>query len=356
MRVVHRNPSIAAARRSVGRSRTPDDRRRGWPAVRSLRALATAAILGGALLAIPAAAPSPVGGIGPLPPCRIADILTVPRGYDDWSITLVDWILSVGPDYKPPDLVSVRQGGVAGGGLIRKVSIADLRAMAKAAKANGTPIVSWSPYRSYNQQVKLFNGYAKGYGYDDAIHFSGRPGHSEHQLGLTIDFVSVGANGLSSSWEKTRTGAWMAKHAWEYGWLMSYPKGKSDITCYNYEPWHYRYVGRDLAKKIHDSGQTVREYLWANFTMVDPVTGEPVPTPSSSASPEASPTAVPTATASQSSPPQLPAGSLAAASPPTSQAGTWFGVDPPVVASLLVVLTSIGLIASFGFVRRSRRG
>src|SRR5439155_7577986 len=124
----------------------------------------------------------------------------------------------------------------------------------------------------------LFNGYAgwnsttKTYSnYNAAVLFSARPGHSEHQLGVTIDFVAVGDHGLTSNWEKTRTGAWMAENAWKYGWLMSYPKGKQSVVCYSYEPWHYRYYGRDLAKAIHDSGLTPRQYPWAYFTQVDPL-------------------------------------------------------------------------------------
>jgi D-alanyl-D-alanine carboxypeptidase len=323
-----------------------------------LRALVAALVVAAAQLAIPAVGPSPVGAVGPLPECRLDDILTVPRGYDDYAITLVDWILSLGPDYKPPDLVSVRDGGVAGGGYVREVVIDDLRAMARAARRNGTPLVSWSPYRSYRQQAKLFDGYARGYGFDEAVTFSARPGHSEHQLGLTIDFVAVGDDGLTSNWEKTATGAWMAENAWKYGWLMSYPKGKRDVTCYSYEPWHYRYVGRELAEKIHDSGLTIREYLWANYTLVEPTTGEPLPTatvaPSAGPSESAAvgPTSEPTAPGGVPSPPSSPA----ATSPPTSNAGTWFGFDPAVVvASLLLVLASLGLGASLGM-RRSRRG
>ena len=239
--------------------------------------LLLAAVLGPALLAAPGAEPPPVSAVGPLPDCRLDDILTEPRDYDDWRITQVDWILSLGPKYRPRDLVSVREGGVAGGGLIREVVIDDLRAMASAAEKNGTPLVSLSPFRGYKQQVALFNDYAgwdkkrKRYtNFDKAVTFSARPGHSEHQTGLTIDFMSVGDTGLTSNWEVTRTGGWMARNAWEYGWLMSYPEGKADVVCYSYEPWHYRYVGRELAKEIHDAGLTIREYLWANFTQVDP--------------------------------------------------------------------------------------
>jgi D-alanyl-D-alanine carboxypeptidase len=252
---------------------------------------------------------------------------------------------------------------VAGGGYVREVVIDDLRAMARAARRNGTPLVSWSPYRGYRQQEKLFEGYARGYGFDEAVTFSARPGHSEHQLGLAIDFVAVGDDGLTSNWEKTATGAWMARNAWKYGWLMSYPKGKSAATCYSYEPWHYRYVGRELAAEIHASGLTIREYLWANYTIVDPTTGEPLPTatvgPSTPTSPSTSPGVTPTPAGPTSGPGRAtpsPARSPAATEPPTSEAGSWFGFDPAVVvASLLLVLASIGLIASLGF-RRSQRG
>ncbi len=210
-----------------------------------LRVLLLAAALGAGALAVPAAVPPVANGVGPLPDCRLDDIFTEPRDYDDWRITQVDWILSLGPKYRPKDLVSVREGGVAGGGLIRAVVIDDLRAMAAAAEDNGTPLVAWSPFRGYKQQVTLFNGYAgwdkdrKRYtNFDNAVTFSARPGHSEHQTGLTIDFVAVGDTGLTSNWEATRTGAWMAKNAWKYGWLMSYPEGKQDVVCYSYEPWH----------------------------------------------------------------------------------------------------------------------
>ncbi|HEX7949014.1 MAG TPA: D-alanyl-D-alanine carboxypeptidase family protein [Candidatus Limnocylindrales bacterium] len=317
----------------------------------ALRTVAVAALLGAGLMVVPAATPTAVRGLGPLPDCRLADILTIPRGYDDWRSTLVDWILSVGKSYVPPDLVNVRTSGISGGGLIRKVAIADLKAMVAAAKANGTPLVSWSAYRSYAQQAALF----KGYGGLSAIRFSARPGHSEHQLGVVIDFVGVGDSGLTSNWEVTRTGAWMMKNAWKYGWLMSYPKGKQDVVCYSYEPWHYRYYGRELAAKIHDSGLTTREYLWANYTVVDPTTGLPIATPTPVPSPTASlgPSDEPPSDSPPVSQGPQPGASAGETSPPSSPAGAWFGLDPPVfVAVLLLIVASVALIASVGFLRR----
>jgi D-alanyl-D-alanine carboxypeptidase len=333
--------------------------------MRFVRALTVALLLGTVLAAAPAAGPSPVRGLGPLPKCELIDVLTIPRGYDDWSTTLVDWVLTLGPDYKPPDLVSVREGGVSGGGLIRKVVIEDLKAMAAAAKKNGTPLVAWSPYRSYKQQEKLFNGYAgwdpdtKTYSnYDSAINFSARPGHSEHQLGLTIDFVGVGDTGLTSNWEVTRTGSWMMKNAWKYGWILSYPKGKQDVVCYSYEPWHYRYVGRDLAKKIHDSGLTQREYLWANFTQLDAL-GNPIPT----ATPvPPSPTIVPSAPVTPSPAAPSAGGSSPAPSPgpsggPAAPVGAILGLDPTVVIAIgLLVAASLALAFALRRARASSTG
>jgi D-alanyl-D-alanine carboxypeptidase len=308
------------------------------------------ALLGVAMLLGTGVAPAPVAAIGPLPKCRLANILTVPRDYDSWSTTLVDWLLKVPRNYKPPDLVPVGEAGIAGPGLIRAVAIDDLRAMTKAAARNGTPIAVNSPYRSYADQVASFNGWVGVDGYDDAITYSQRPGHSEHQLGLTIDFMTLGGgSALQGDWITTPSGAWMAANAWKYGWVMSYPKGPggtllSDATCFHYEPWHYRYLGRAIARKVHRSGLTIREYLWKHYTMVDPQTGEPIATPT----PTPTPNPTPSLMASSSV--------LASASPtPTARAaqssggGSSSGVQPWMVGALVVAL---GALAAIGFATR----
>ncbi len=323
----------------------------------ALRALACALVVGASLITGPAGAPSSVVAIGPLPECRLDDILTVPRDYDSWSTTLVDWLLSVGKDYKPPDLVSVRTAGLTGSGYVRKVAIDDLRALAKAAAKNGTPIGSWSAYRIYDQQVELFNGYVKAYGYDNAIEFSHRPGHSEHQLGLAIDFMASGANGMLSG--SSATGKWMAKNAWKYGWLLSYPPSKTDpshlwneTVCFRSESWHYRYLGRDLAAKVHDSGLTIREYLWTNFTMVDPETGEALPTATIEPPPTVTPS--PTASSTASASPSEALATAAGGTPPVG--GSSDATLPIVFAGLLVVLVGLGFLAwRASTIRQARR-
>jgi zinc D-Ala-D-Ala carboxypeptidase len=334
--------------------------RRAWP----LRALLAAVILGPALLAVPASDPPVASGVGPLPDCRLDDIFTEPRGYDDWATTQVDWILGVDQDYKPPDRVSIFNAGVTGGGQVRRVAFDDLKAMATAARKAGVPLGNVSAYRSYRQQVELFDQYADGYGFKKAVTFSARPGHSEHQLGLAIDFAAAGTSTFVN--ERTPTGRWLAKNAWKYGWLMSYPDGKEKVVCYSYEPWHYRYVGRELAEKIHDSGLTIREYLWANYTQVDPAcVALPAPklvtpgTPRSCAFPEASPSVIPSSlpggTVGPGDGSPLPVGSAAAPSPkstPQPAPASTLEQAIPIGVSLVVAV-----VAMLGFVlwRSSRR-
>ena len=302
--------------------------------------------------------PSTVEAVGPLPACQLKNVMTTPHGYDEWSVTLVDWLLRVPRSYVPPDLVPVSEAGIAGPGMIREVAIDDLRAMTTAAARNGTPIEVNSPYRSYQDQVASFNGWVGVDGYDDAITYSQRPGHSEHQLGLTIDFKSLGGpSALPGDWMTTPTGRWMYDNAWKFGWVLSYPRGEggaifSDATCFHYEPWHYRYLGRDIARKVHRSGLTIREYLWKHYTQLD-TNLDPVATPTPSPSPTPSPT--PTATvspAATAATPAVSASSSAAAEVGTPAPGADSGIAPP-----LLVAIGLTLVALLGFVAFAvRRG
>ena len=88
-----------------------------------------------------------------------------------------------------------------------------------------------------------------------------RPGHSEHQLGTTIDITSDGLTDVDQSWGATPTGQWIAGNAYKYGFLLSYPADASNSTCSDYEPWHLRYVGRAEAAAVINAGVTLREYL-----------------------------------------------------------------------------------------------
>lgn len=211
---------------------------------------------------------TPAAAFQPLPACRYVDIPTRFKRYGDWRKTLVDTNLRLPSGYRPRDLVSVRTANIEGDGLVRRVAIDDLRAMARAARRAGAGIAVRSAFRSYSQQVAVFNGWVARSGYRQALLYSARPGHSEHQLGTTIDFRSASSATPPwgySDWATTRSGAWMQRNAWKYGWVLSYPRGKTKTVCYGYEPWHWRYVGRERAAEIHASGLTVRKFLWRRF-------------------------------------------------------------------------------------------
>ncbi|HEY2888527.1 MAG TPA: M15 family metallopeptidase [Candidatus Limnocylindrales bacterium] len=338
---------------------------------RALVTLGSALALGAGLLGAGLAAPAGALAGGSLPACRYDDILTTPRAYTDWSQILVDTILRVPQTYVPPDLVSVNVAGIGGAGQVRALVIPDLTAMTAAAKANGTPIAVQSAYRSYATQITTFQYWVNLSGYKQALLYSARPGHSEHQLGVAIDFKSAagGPPWSGSDWGTSPAGAWMKAHAWEYGFIQSYPKGKVKTTCYDYESWHFRYVGIDEAAAIHASGLTIREYLWSHFTTAivpgtsGGSTGQP-PTKAPTVAPSAVPSeppAVPPTTAPGTAAPaaSLPSqGSVAtsapaATSPPASPAGALGPGDPGVLVALAaIVVVLLALLASLAMGRR----
>lgn len=242
----------------------------GAIAVLKLRQLGLAAVFAvssvvsaGTIAAQPAAAAAL-----PPPECRYDDVLTQYRAKSEWRITLLDTIYMITRDYVPPKLVSVSNARIDGGGKVRAVMINDLKAMAAAARRAGAPLKVTSAYRSWSQQKYLYQREIERYGLKAGRESVARPGHSEHQLGTTIDFTSAGSSRTAweyNDWATTPAGKWIKRNGWKFGFVMSYPEGRKGVTCYRYEPWHYRYVGRELAADIRGSGLTLREYLWKNF-------------------------------------------------------------------------------------------
>lgn len=205
-------------------------------------------------------------GRAPRPPaCTYQDVLSSRGGYDQWETTLLDTIYRLPASYAPGDRVSTANAGLNGGRTVRAHIVPDLAAMAAAARAAGAPLQVTSAYRSYDAQIATFQHWVAVGGYEKALRTAARPGHSEHQLGTTIDFTSLGGSSpwQYGDWATTKAGAWMAANAWRYGFVMSYPRGSFDVSCYDYEPWHYRYVGRELAAALHHSDMTLREGIWA---------------------------------------------------------------------------------------------
>jgi D-alanyl-D-alanine carboxypeptidase len=200
------------------------------------------------------------------PTCAYADVASTPFGDGDWATVPLDATYRLPSDYVPPDLVRTR--GIAdltGTFRVRRVAYDDLAALADAARAADVPIDLTSAFRSYAEQQAVHDFYVDLAGPAKGILLAARPGHSEHQLGTAIDVKALGGRSPQSfaDWTSTRTGAWLRDNAWRYGWVMSYPKkGSPARSCYAYEPWHYRYVGRDVAEAVHASGRSLREYLW----------------------------------------------------------------------------------------------
>ena len=198
-----------------------------------------------------------------LPGCTYSYIATPLTAQASYALTLLDTTYSLSPSYGPAGLV---QATVAGSGeLVRSLIVPDLRSMVVAARAAGAPLAIASAYRSYANQVVTFRHWVNVEGYAKALTSSARPGHSEHQLGTAIDFKARGGPDpwTMADWGKQSTaGVWLAANAWKYGFVMSYPRGQSSKTCYEYEPWHFRYVGIAEAAAIRASGLTPREWIW----------------------------------------------------------------------------------------------
>lgn len=135
--------------------------------------------------------------------------------------------------------------------------------MATAARKSGHRLTAFSTYRSYSRQQVLYANYKKRDGQKKADRYSARAGYSEHQTGLGFDIgdARYPKHYAEDSFAKTKAAKWLAAHAHEYGFILRYPKGKEKITGYMYESWHFRYVGKSLAKKIHDKNVTLEEYL-----------------------------------------------------------------------------------------------
>lgn len=239
-----------------------------FSATRVARALALSLALTAGVLA-PVTAPQAVlASTPPVPACTYGNVLTRHHRAADWQIALVDTYYRLGRHYVPPDLVSIRRAGLVGRKKVRTFLIPHLEELAEAAAANGTPLRVISAYRSYRYQRRVFRLEVRNHGRTHALRTVARAGHSEHQLGTAIDFGAAGTSDYPwgvYDWADTPTGAWLKNNAWKYGFVMSYPTRDRTVQCYRYEPWHYRYVGRQMAAAVHAGGMILREYLWVNF-------------------------------------------------------------------------------------------
>jgi zinc D-Ala-D-Ala carboxypeptidase len=128
----------------------------------------------------------------------------------------------------------------------------------------GVQLVAQSGYRSYSVQVRAYQYYVDQLGVAGADLTSARPGFSEHQTGLAMDILDT-VSGCSTDglcFANTAAGQWLAANAWQWGWILRYPADKTQVTGYEYEPWHFRYVGVPLATEMHTAGvETLEEFF-----------------------------------------------------------------------------------------------
>ena len=146
--------------------------------------------------------------------------------------------------------------------LLRSEAASALEEMFQAAKEEGIELFAVSGYRSYERQQVVFAAEVAAVGQEAAEEAVAFPGSSEHQTGLAMDIssLSVGLN-LTQDYEHTVEGQWLAENAHQFGFILRYPKGKEAITGYKFEPWHYRYVGKEYAVEIYEKNVTLEEFF-----------------------------------------------------------------------------------------------
>lgn len=183
-----------------------------------------------------------------------------PATIRDDFLTLVNKEYRLDESYEPNDLVLVDQEFQIYGGasLVREAYDAYIK-MRQAASAQGLTLNVSTCYRSYDFQRTLYTQYLSSDSQEVVDTYSARPGHSEHQLGLSCDFAS--ATSELESFTGTAEEKWMRDNAVDFGFILRFPEDKTNITGYMYESWHYRFVGVEQAKKIKESGLTLEEYL-----------------------------------------------------------------------------------------------
>lgn len=158
--------------------------------------------------------------------------------------------------YRPGDLIPIDEAYNRGAmNLLRKEAASAFANMCRRAARDSITLWNRSAYRSDTVQRELFENAVRRSGLTNAEQFSARPGHSEHQSGLTTDINSV-----HYSFGNTPESAWLREHAHRFGFIERYPPGKEHITGYRYEPWHYRYVGKKAATYIYQHKITLEEY------------------------------------------------------------------------------------------------
>jgi len=187
---------------------------------------------------------------------------------DPSSITvLVNKTHSLPADYVPEKLVTPYVNSTSDVIQVSSKAADQLKEMVTKAAEDEVTLYLTAGYISYETQDDYFHDRAGMVGEAEANKVIAKAGFSEHQTGLAFDF-SDEASGTATTvaFAETKAGQWLIKHSWEYGFILRYPEGKESVTGYSYQPWHYRFVGRDTAKKMHETAEdlTMEEYYNVN--------------------------------------------------------------------------------------------
>ncbi|MDR2109831.1 MAG: M15 family metallopeptidase, partial [Spirochaetaceae bacterium] len=190
-------------------------------------------------------------------PAFILDLLAAMEG-DPYFWILVDKRHPLPGGYEPGDLVELAGGSYAvnrRGLLLRRAAAEALELMAAAARAEGITLTASSAYRSYAYQAEVYARNVRELGREAADRESARPGHSQHQLGLVVDFGSI-----TDAFAETRPGRWILANGSRFGWSISFPQGYEALTGYRWESWHYRYLGPELCYFIDTYFDGIQQY------------------------------------------------------------------------------------------------
>lgn len=193
----------------------------------------------------------------------IPDIVSTLDSDDGNLLVLVNKLYTVSKNYYPTDMVAVDGSLSTNQGLyFKREAYEAYLDMLAAAQSEGLTFKICSAYRSYELQTSLYNNSLAQNGAAFTNTRSAYPGRSEHHTGWAVDITSKSMGyGLSQNFINYPEGLWINNHCSEYGFIIRYPKGKTNITGYDYEPWHLRYVGVEAAKEITSRGITLEEYL-----------------------------------------------------------------------------------------------
>lgn len=183
---------------------------------------------------------------------------SIKTNIDNKELILVNKYYNLSEDYEPDNITNISLSYAYEGNSLNETALSAFKELSNSAKDNGYTILINSSYRDYNSQKEVWESRKDLYGTRKADEYAARPGHSEHQSGYAIDVADFYDE--NDKFGDTESYIWMKDNCYRFGFILRYPQDKEDITGYSFEPWHYRYVGTDVASTIKNEKITFDEY------------------------------------------------------------------------------------------------